>query len=87
MSELPILCSQFPNPGLGPAPDANGLKVILSPHFKKRLRCREACNITMAPLQVASEFGKKQLWGKLNKTLTCPARQVMFWPKSNLTFV
>ena len=41
----------------------------------------------LAPLQVASEFGKKRQWGKLNKTLACPAQQVMFWAKSNLTFV
>ena len=41
----------------------------------------------LAPLQVASEFGQKQQLGKLNKTLTCPARQVMFWPKSNVIFV
>ena len=32
-------------------------------------------------------FGKKRQWGKLNKTPTCSARQVMFWAKSNLTFV
>ena len=44
-----------------------------------------ACNITICP--VASEFGKKRQWGKLNQTLTCPARQAVFWAKSNLTFV
>ena len=41
----------------------------------------------LTPLQVASEFGKTQQWGKLNKTLTCPTQQGMFWTKSNLTFV
>ena len=45
-----------------------------------------ACNLTLAPLQVASEFCKKWQWGKLNKTVTSPARQVMFLakPKSHL---
>ena len=32
-------------------------------------------------------LAKKRQWGKLNKTLTCPAWQVVFWAKSNLTFV
>ena len=35
-------------------------------------------------LQVIS---KKRQWRRQNKTLTCPARQVMFWAKFNLTFV
>ena len=38
----------------------------------------------LALLQVASEFSKKRQWGKLNKSLTRPTRQVMFWAKSNL---
>ena len=33
--------------------------------------------------QVVSEFGKKQLSGKQNKTLTCPTQQVMFWAESS----
>ena len=39
-----------------------------------------ACNITACP--VASELSKKWQSSKQNKTLTCPARQVMFWVMS-----
>ena len=47
---------------------------------------KTACNIEpLAPLQTASEFNQKRQWDKLNKTLTCPAWQVMFWAKSNFT--
>ena len=39
-----------------------------------------ACNITACP--VASEFSKKWQSSKQNKTLTCPAQQVMFLVES-----
>ena len=45
----------------------------------------QRATLPLALLQVNStKYGQ---WGKLNKTLTCPARQVMFWAKLNLTFV
>ena len=46
-------------------------------------KCIQHATQPLAPLQVASEFGKKQKWGKQNKTLTCPTQQVMFRAESS----
>ena len=57
-------------------------RFIISKDLKEDLikRCQR---VTWPLAQVASEFSKKQQSGKQNKTLTCPARQVTFWPQSS----
>ena len=47
------------------------------------LSAPSACNITTWTSQVASESGTKRQSGSQNTTLTCPARQVMFWAEFN----